>query len=73
MLLNTMTLKDWRKMNGYGYRKAAELIGTSYSHLFQIEKGKVTPSVKFMFKLRRATRGLVDFEDVFGKGCMDLE
>lgn len=60
-------------MNRLGYRKAAELIGTTHSHLFNIEKGKLTPSVRTMLKIRRATRGLVDFEDIFGKGCMDLE
>jgi len=68
-----MTLKDWRDMHGIGYREAAKLIETSHPHLFNIEKGTVTPSVVLMLRIRRATRGLVDFEDIFGKGCMALE
>tara|TARA_R110000824_G_scaffold7698_1_gene34809 strand:- start:14790 stop:15005 length:216 start_codon:yes stop_codon:yes gene_type:complete len=68
-----MTLKDWRDLNGYGYREAAAVIKTSHPHLFNIEKGSTSPSVRLMLRIRRATNGLVDFEDIFGKGCMDLK
>lgn len=54
---------------GYSVEKAAEIVGTSYSHVYRIEKNEVRPGIMLAKKLARLYRVSLDWlVDMYGEG-----
>ena len=64
-----LRLAKARNKAGYSVAKAAEIVGTSYSHVYSIERNEVQPRIMLAKKLARLYRVSLDWlVDMYGEG-----
>lgn len=54
-----MTLKQWRETKGWSLRAAGAHLGWSHTRLFELEEGRVSPTLRTVDRVESLTGGAV--------------
>lgn len=54
-----MTLKQWREKRGWSLRAAGEHMGWSHARQFELEEGRVSPTLRTVDRVESLTKGAV--------------